>query len=360
MSKIGKQLVEWFRANKRPLPWRQTKHWYPVFLSEFLLQQTQVIQALPYYKNFIKRFPTVFDLAKAQEDELLQMWSGLGYYSRARHLLKAAQVIVQQFNGTFPQNRQQALQLPGIGPYTAAAILSIAFNQPLVVVDGNVLRVIARFFALKQDIRKAATKKAIEQHALQLMPAKQAAEFNEALMELGALICKPKAPLCFKCPLQKQCKAYKNKLTNELPFKSPPAPKQKKFHLVLVVQQNDRLLLGQRPTKGLLAGMWEFPVVEVNTLPLPSNTIEQAVKQVLTVSTSPDFYPLPILKHSYSHIALQFQPLLFRDVKIDLLNSEQYVTLRWFNALELKRLALHNAHKKILKHADFTRWQKNQ
>jgi len=177
-STVRRNLLNWFAGNKRPLPWRKIRDWYPVFLSEFLLQQTRVEQALPYYQKFLARFPDIFTLAAAEKQEVLSLWNGLGYYSRAGNILRTAKIIVHNFNGDFPATYQSALTLPGIGPYTATAILSIAFNQPLVVIDGNVIRVLARLFAIAEDVRRTSAKKHLQTLGMQLLDRKQPRRFQ--------------------------------------------------------------------------------------------------------------------------------------------------------------------------------------
>ncbi|MHB2149668.1 A/G-specific adenine glycosylase [Calditrichota bacterium LG25] len=357
MKEISLALVQWFKQHKRDLPWRQTSDWYPVFLSEFLLQQTQVTQALPYYQKFIRRFPTIFELARSNEDDILQMWAGLGYYSRARNLLKAARQIVTHFNGRFPADLKTALTLPGIGPYTAAAVLSIAFNQPLSVVDGNVIRVISRLFAIEDDVRLSATRKAIQLKARQLLLPTQAGLFNEAIMELGALICKPAAPLCAQCPLQTSCQAFHHNKVDAIPFKSSAPARKKQFHLVFVIRHGSYLLVGQRPGKGMLAGMWEFPTIE---LPAPLQKNSPQIAAILS-SEFPQFTveackSMPILKQIYTHIHLQYRPILLQSAAKISFNSEKYIQTRWIRRNVLEEWAIHKAHQKILQHAQFKQW----
>ena len=218
-------LLDWFRKNKRELPWRQSNNWYSTFLSEFLLQQTQVEQALPYYKKFIENYPDIPTLAKASEHDVLNLWAGLGYYSRARNLLKSAKILTQKFGGKFPIDFKQALSLPGIGNYTASAILSIAYSQPYSVVDGNVKRVISRVYSITDDIRLDITHKLIQNICNTLISKKHPGDFNEGLMELGATLCKPKNPFCPQCPINKFCLAYERGEVSNIPFKSPSVPK---------------------------------------------------------------------------------------------------------------------------------------
>ncbi len=356
---VSRALLLWFKANRRVLPWRNTGNWYHVFLSEFLLQQTQVAQALPYFTKLVHLFPDIVSLAAASEDDLLQNWSGLGYYSRARNLLKAARIIVNDFNGQFPQEFRQALSLPGIGPYTAAAVLSIAFNKPYAVVDGNVMRVISRLFGISHDIRLSTTQKQIRQLAQSLLPPNAPGTFNEALMELGALICLPNAPQCAQCPLKTKCIAFKENRISQIPLKSSPRAKKHLYHFVYLMAWEGHILTVQRPRKGLLAGMWEFPVCNVDAQQLtkvsPSPTPSCFdIERVTPVSA------LPIFKHLYSHIALQFRPLLVTLSAPITLKSDFYLRQKWLSPHEMFSVALHNAHKKILQHPKFKIWWQKQ
>ncbi len=263
-NKLHAALLDWFRQNKRNLPWRKNPHWYHTFLSEFLLQQTQVEQALPYYGKFLVTYPDISVLAKASEDEILNLWAGLGYYSRARNMVKAARQIQSEYHGHFPVEWKQALGLPGIGPYTAAAILSIAFNQPYAVLDGNVIRVLSRLHLIGDDIRLPASRHRFQTLANELLDRKKPGEFNEAMMELGATICLPRNPVCINCPLNSFCNAYKNNTVGKYPFKSAAAARKQMKHYVFLLECDQKLFIRQRPNKGLLARMWEFPYWEVD------------------------------------------------------------------------------------------------
>ena len=224
---MQKRLLNWFKKNKRGLPWRKEPNWYKTFLSEIILQQTTVAQGLPYFQKFLKKYPDIGSLAQANEQDVLHLWAGLGYYSRARNMLKTAKIISNNYAGHFPQDYKTALSLPGIGPYSASAILSIAFNLPYPVVDGNVIRVISRLFAIKNDTRDPITLKSIKEYAHRLLDKKEPGSFNEAMMELGTMVCNLKLPQCQSCPLNNFCTAYQKDLTKIIPYKSKPAKKKK-------------------------------------------------------------------------------------------------------------------------------------
>lgn len=354
LSKLQKALLGWFAANKRALPWRRDNDWYKVFLSEFLLQQTQVSQALPYFQKFYRAYPTVGHLASASEDELLTLWAGLGYYSRARHLLKAAQAIVHEFNGQFPQDFDQALTLPGIGPYTASAILSIAFNRPHAVVDGNVIRVITRLFAIKEDVRKNDVLKKIRHFAQSLLAQNQPGPFNEAMMELGALVCQPTNPKCSLCPLKPWCKAGQTQSYDRIPYKSRPKARQKQYHWVFLFVHGNRILLAKRPPSAMLASLWEFPTHSVKSEKLLGKP--EAIPFPYIRSNAAPSEVLPKMKHTYSHIALQYRPLILQVEPDFRFHSTFYVDQQWFTLNEFPSVALHTAHKKILSSKEFRQW----
>src|SRR5277367_2942346 len=219
LAEIRKRLLSWFRKYRRALPWRLNKDPYRIWLSEIMLQQTRVAAVIPYYERFLERFPDVRSLAAAPQEELLRLWSGLGYYSRARNLQKAAQQIVAKHGGNFPRTAEEVLALPGIGTYTAAAILSIAFEQKHAVLDGNVARVLARLFALRGDLREPARWQKLQRSADELLERKAPGDWNQAMMELGATICTPRAPQCLLCPVAKYCAARKQGMQEEIPEK---------------------------------------------------------------------------------------------------------------------------------------------
>ncbi len=341
---IQKNLLGWFNVNKRNLPWRkQSAGWYEIFLSEIILQQTQVAQGLPYYQKFIERFPDIGSLARATEDEVLQLWAGLGYYSRARNLLKAARVITEQFNGRFPQTMNKALSLPGVGPYSAAAVLSIAFNQPFAVVDGNVMRVLSRLLLIKEDIRLNATRKEIQHLADSLLDPAQPGDFNEALMELGATVCLPQNPLCSQCPLADFCEAFKSDKQNALPFKSPPPAKRQVKEYVCIIRRNHHYLLRQRPGKGLLARMWEFLTIPVSALNLNEEQVRREAEALCGFSLVTESFASRKI-HVYSHIRLEYIPVFFSVFPKEEATPAQG---RWIEHDAMATLAIHGAHRKI-------------
>ncbi|HGY55401.1 MAG TPA: A/G-specific adenine glycosylase [Caldithrix abyssi] len=337
-------LLTWFRHNQRSLPWRGQTDWYPVFLSEFLLQQTRVQQALPYYEKFISAYPDITALAAADEDDILAMWTGLGYYARARNLLKAARQITGRFNGHFPHTYKEALSLPGIGPYTATAVLSIAYNQPYPVIDGNVIRVLSRIFMISEDTRLTSTRKTIEQLANQLIDKQQPGHFNEALMELGAIICTPRRPNCSSCPVYSFCRAGQSKQAESFPVRSRPPEKRKLNHFVFLIRQNGAILLARRPATGLLAGMWEFPYAATDNLDSAPAELPGLLQK--TYGIKGKFRSVsPVLQHIYSHIRLRYRAVLIDDAAGKFKNKF-YDKFVWKPLTEMDNLRLHTAHAK--------------
>jgi len=255
------KLVSWYQNNKRDLPWRNTVNSYHIWLSEIILQQTRVSQGTPYYFAFLKAFPTIDDLANAPEDKVLKMWQGLGYYSRARNLHFTAKDIVNNFGGEFPKDYKKVLKLKGIGVYTAAAITSFAFDMPYAVVDGNVIRVLSRVFGVSIPFDTFAGKKQFQQLAQELLTEKDAAIYNQAIMEFGAIQCKPKSPNCSSCPMQDFCVAYITNSVTELPVKSKKIKVKDRFLHYLMIEQEDDIFLGKRKS-GIWTGLYEFPFLE--------------------------------------------------------------------------------------------------
>jgi A/G-specific adenine glycosylase len=260
---FSRELLIWYRRIKRDLPWRMNQDPYRVWVSEIMLQQTRVDTVIPYYERFMSKFPTVRALAEALEPEVLKCWEGLGYYSRARNLQAGAREVVERYGGVVPDDKTSVAGLKGVGPYTTGAIMSIAFNRPEPAVDGNVMRVLSRYFCLEEDIAKPATRVGIEKLAASLIPEGAAGDFNQALMELGALVCTPKSPSCLPCPVMEHCTARIAGRETELPIKTkakPPRPEKRVSVIVAGTGVNKgKILVRQRPETGLLAQMWELP-----------------------------------------------------------------------------------------------------
>jgi len=260
-------LLNWYHLNKRHLPWRQTDDPYKIWVSEVMLQQTQVKTVIPYYKRFMEKFPTVYDLAAADEQLVLKEWEGLGYYSRARNLHTAAKEVATTYAGKLPNDAKKLSNLKGIGPYTKGAILSIAFNERQPAVDGNVMRVYSRILNIDEDVTRYQTRKLFERYVYETIPEENPGDFNQSIMELGALICIPRQPKCEQCPVKAHCEAYKLGIQTLLPIRNKQ-PKQKEIAYValLIVTNDGKIIIEQRPDEGLLANLWQFPMVPVDEI----------------------------------------------------------------------------------------------
>ena len=302
-------LGAWFEAHRRPMPWREAdetgaRNPYRVWVSEVMLQQTRVDTAVPYFERFMEAFPTPEALASADQDAVLKRWEGLGYYSRARNLHRAAQQIVAEHGGAFPADEDAVRALPGVGPYTAAAVLSLAFGQPLAVLDGNVIRVLARVFAVEQDSRAPLTRKALQDLATGLLDRERPARFNESVMELGATVCTPRSPACAVCPLATVCAARAGGDPEAFPVvsKRKPVPHQT-VAVALITDGDGRLLIQRRPEDAMLGGLWEFPGGKVE----PSETAPEACAREVAeeLSLSVDVGPeVARVDHAYSHFTV--------------------------------------------------------
>ncbi|MFC7440736.1 A/G-specific adenine glycosylase [Laceyella putida] len=260
---IGRELLDWYYRNRRDLPWRKNQDPYKIWVSEIMLQQTRVDTVIPYFQRFIEQFPTLDDLAQAPEEQVIKAWEGLGYYSRVKNLHAAVKEVSAKYGSQVPDDLETISKLKGVGPYTAGAILSIAFNKKAPAVDGNVMRVFSRLFALTDDIALASTRKKMEHIALQVIPNNVPGDFNQALMELGALICTPSSPQCLFCPLRSVCNAYAEGIEEELPRKKKAKPPKQMKMVMLWLSQGQRALIEKRPDEGLLAGMWGLPTIQV-------------------------------------------------------------------------------------------------
>lgn len=260
---FAEALTSWYEANKRELPWRKSKDPYRIWISEVMLQQTKVDTVIDYYNKFLTLYPTVYDLAEAEEQEVLKVWEGLGYYSRARNLHRAAQTVVSTYNGVMPEDPELLGQLKGIGPYTKGAIASIAFGKPEPAVDGNVMRVLSRVLSITDNISDQKTRKRFEKIVRELIVETDPSSFNQGLMELGALICTPKKPACLHCPVKEQCRALAVGEQEELPVKLKKKKQRvEQYVLLLLEDEAGRIAIEKRPDKGLLANMWQFPMVD--------------------------------------------------------------------------------------------------
>lgn len=259
-------LLAWYDPAARPMPWKNERDPYRIWLSEIILQQTRVEQGLPYFLKFLAAFPTVHALAEADENAVFKLWEGLGYYTRARNLMATARRVSRDLNGSFPATYDEILKLPGIGPYTAAAISSFAFGLPHAVLDGNVYRVLARFFALEMPIDSTAGKKIFSQKAAELLDRSQPGRFNQAIMDFGATVCTPQKPACPTCPLREKCLAFQQKKVADLPVKSRAAAKRTRYFHYFIFKKDDETWVRKRSEKDIWRGLFGFPMVEMERL----------------------------------------------------------------------------------------------
>lgn len=271
------KVAGWYKTNQRDLPWRHTKDAYIIWISEIILQQTQVIQGLGYFNRFIERFPTVKSLAEAPLNDVLKLWQGLGYYSRARNIHSSAQQIMTQFNGQFPTTYEDVISLKGVGEYTAAAICSFAYQLPFATVDGNVYRVLARYFGIDTPINSTEGKKNFRILAQELLDSKHPDNHNQAMMEFGALQCTPSSPNCTICPLQDSCMAFNEKTISELPKKVGKITVRKRYFNYLFITHKDRTYLHQRGVNDIWQGLYEFPLIEIEQ----ATNVEKLLKSEL-------------------------------------------------------------------------------
>ncbi len=307
---FSQKIIHWYSANKRSLPWRNTTDPYKIWLSEIMLQQTRVAQGMPYYERFIEHFPTVHDLANASEEEVLKLWQGLGYYSRARNLHATAKLISEKYNGQFPDNYKGLLELKGVGDYTASAIASFCFKEAQPVVDGNVYRVLSRYFGIDLPINSTEGIKYFKALALKVMDADQIADYNQGIMEFGALQCAPKNPYCLHCPLNDSCVALQKGKIDELPVKLKKTKvKERYFNYLVVLDKEDSFEIRQRRGRGIWQNLYEFPLLETEreySLEEITNTMDT----VLELKETSEIYQFNektiVHKLSHQHLYTKF------------------------------------------------------
>lgn len=343
-GEVSRRLLAWYGREGRDLPWRNTRDPYRIWLSEIMLQQTTVAAVIPYYQRFLARFPTVDILASAPLDDVITLWAGLGYYSRARNLHLAAQRVVTEQGGGFPGNLEALIALPGIGRSTAGAILSIAFDKPAPILDGNVRRVLVRLFAWSDDPRSSRAEKQLWLWAETLTPEKSPHDYAQAIMDLGATICTPRQPDCDNCPLQGLCQACKKGLASALPMARKKKQVPVRQQIALLVCSPAGLLLRQRPPEGFLGGLWELPVTDLS---LRQGSEQTAALLLADLGLHGTLSRVGAVRHAYSHFKLELA--VFR-VDVDHRGAIAEVsTYHWCKNSEMKSLPLHGAHKKACK-----------
>ncbi|WP_164670003.1 A/G-specific adenine glycosylase [Virgibacillus doumboii] len=346
ISGFQEKLIDWYQANKRDLPWRLDKDPYKVWVSEIMLQQTKVDTVIPYFQRFLTKYPTLYDLAYADQQDVLKTWEGLGYYSRARNLQNAVREVVESYGGEVPDNSKDLGALKGVGPYTKGAILSIAFNQPEPAVDGNVMRVLSRVLKIEDDISKAKVKKKFESYTKELISHDDPSSFNQGIMELGALVCTPKSPMCMLCPVQEYCRAFAEGIEEDLPVKSK-AKKQKTIPYVTLLIRNEKkqYIIEKRSENGLLANMWQFPMVPINEIGMEhiENWFQMEYGVNVKIGNKQGK-----LKHVFSHIIWQID-IYDATTDSDCANDDR---IRFVNHDELDDYPFPVSHQKMMKYMD--------
>ena len=307
---FSRKILLWYAENKRTLPWRRTKDPYRIWLSEIMLQQTRVAQGLPYYTGFTERFPTVHDLATAPEEQVLKLWQGLGYYSRARNLHATAKIVVDEYAGEFPKTYKGLLKLKGVGDYTASAIASICFDEPEPVVDGNVYRVLARYYGVESPINSTEGIKFFKQLAREVMDAINIGDYNQGIMEFGAIQCTPKKPDCDVCPLNNGCVALQKKQIERLPVKLKKTRiRNRYFNYLVLIDPKNKTVLKQRRGRGIWQGLWEFPLLE-SERKIELSEVMERYGNVVDLNEEPEFYQFNqndiVHKLSHQHLHTKF------------------------------------------------------
>jgi A/G-specific adenine glycosylase len=340
-----RRLLAWFRRHRRDLPWRASRDPYRVWVAEIMLQQTRIAAVLPYYRRFLKRFPDVLALARAPEEGVLRMWSGLGYYSRARNLRRAAREIVAHHEGAFPHSLEAALALPGIGHYTAAAVLSIAYDQPLAVLDGNVARVLARILAVRGDLRQPRRWQRLGRIADELLARRAAGDWNQALMELGETVCTPRAPRCAACPVSRWCVARARGLTSQIPaMRRKRAPVRVRIAAAILRDPSGRTLLVRDPgahDQVLFSRLWQFPAVEVARD--AKVELRAHLRERFKLDLAPDrLQALPAARHGVTFRNITLLPFLADVLRLPMPPRSTLLPLA-----DLRRLPVSSATRKI-------------
>ncbi|UCH24043.1 MAG: A/G-specific adenine glycosylase [Deltaproteobacteria bacterium] len=338
--------MQWYQKHHRKLPWRQTKDPYGIWVSEVMLQQTQVNTVLPYYREFLEHFPDLKSLAAADLQTVLKVWEGLGYYARARNLHRAARVVAEAFDGIIPANWQDFRKLPGVGDYIAAAVLSIAFNQPYAVIDGNVKRVLARLRRIESPVNKSSSYKIFRDAADKLLDPENPATFNQAIMELGAVVCTPNNPKCACCPLQRDCLAYRTSMVEGYPKKLKAAPLPLYHIAVGVVAKNNQVLITQRKPEGLLGGLWEFPGGRIERDEDPETACIREIKEEVNLIVKIDSYVTRV-KHAYTHFKIVLDVFCCRYIRGKVkLNGP--VDHRWIRLNQIDKFPFPKANHKFI------------
>jgi len=339
---LRRALRAWFRAHARPLPWRETCDPYAIWVSEVMLQQTQIATVIPYYQRFLEAFPTLTHLANAPRERLLELWSGLGYYRRVRYLHQAAQHLREKFAGRFPDDYASLRALPGIGDYTAKAVLSIAFHQPYAVLDGNVARVVARWFALRGNLHQPKFRRAVERELARLLSRRQPGDFNQALMELGQTICLPRAPRCPVCPLRKRCRGFDSGDPATFPLPRPRRATESQYLAVALLRRGPRVALVRGLDEGLLADLWNFPAAFGRS---PTEARDRLREKLHLLAHPPFSLGEPVAEF---HHTITFRSIRGRVYPVQGCRGIPRGTVRWFDLKRLPQAAISQLARKIV------------
>ncbi|HVW97115.1 MAG TPA: A/G-specific adenine glycosylase [Mucilaginibacter sp.] len=332
---FNNELIQWYLENKRNLPWRNTTDPYVIWLSEIILQQTRVDQGMPYFHRFLERYPTVTAFAAATEDDILKLWQGLGYYSRGRNMLKTAKLVQERYNGQFPKSYNELIRLTGIGEYTAAAIASFSADEPRAVVDGNVYRVLARYFGIDEPINSTRGKKLFQQTANELLNMEQPGIHNQAMMEFGAMLCKPKNPACGVCPVRSGCYAFIHNAINDLPVKNKNLTVRERYFNYFLIRDGDNILLNKRAQTDIWANMYDLPLIETGSLLSPEELLNYNETRAYFGNNIKISSLSPVKKHVLTHQRLYVRLIILKSKPVKIRDS-------WFysSTENLKNLAL--------------------
>jgi A/G-specific adenine glycosylase len=346
LQRLRQSLQRWYRDHGRDLPWRRTRDPYAIWVSEVMLQQTQVATVIPYFQRWMQTLPGIPALAAAPQQQVLKLWEGLGYYRRALNLHKAAQILMRERNGEFPRDLEQVLALPGIGRTTAGGILSAAFDQPLPILDGNVKRVLARLVALQQP--PAQCLPLLWQLSQQLLDPVQPRAFNQALMDLGATVCRPKKPHCGQCPWQADCSAYNRGQHQQLPMSAPRASRPHKQIAVAIVLRGKEILIDRRLESSMLSGLWEFPGGKIEPGETAAECVVREVKEEIGIDIEV-VVPLATIEHAYTHFTVTLIAFICRYLGGEA-QALQCSEVRWVSPAELSEFPFPGANQKLFPH----------
>jgi A/G-specific adenine glycosylase len=345
-TRIRRRLLAWFDRHQRRLPWRESVNPYEIWVSEVMLQQTRVDTVIPYYKSFLRRFPDVRALARAGDEEVLKAWEGLGYYARARNLHRAAREVVERYGAEVPSDPAAFRELSGVGEYVCSAVCSIAWSRPLAAVDGNVRRVLARLHALETPVNHPSGARVFQEHADRLLERSRPGDFNQAMMELGAVVCRPRVPRCADCPLSAECDAFASRRTGELPRRVPRRAVPSYRVAVGVVEEDGRVLITRRPPEGLLGGLWEFPGGKIRDGESAQSACVREIREEVNLEVEVEGH-VGRVRHAYTHFRVELDVFRCRR-KAGQVSLSGPVDHRWITLEEVDDYAFPRANHKFI------------